>query len=289
LLKRFLEGIKSYQKALGGRGKGANSWRKIGWGLFKADEVASFREKLSQHKQNITVFLNGLTIIVGASYADETKQISASINEGFMALQKRLPRSVGYGDGNLVTLVNPFGERLPLLWECCFSHERFHETLTTHFKGTCGEGHVERHDYSISTEDGRSLVQSGNWGSVVKKGTVLVMSMIVKKVALQPEDAGRQRNRCPRCYETDIGVMWDDGWLQCRRCKRRFSSEDRTVALRDPPPPDKSVTEFRNIRILLVERSLLWVELVELLALARRREKWCQAEAEEANRFVEIS
>jgi serine/threonine protein kinase len=45
--------ISSYQKALGGR-KGA-SWRKIGWSLFKADEVANFRQKISQHIQNITL------------------------------------------------------------------------------------------------------------------------------------------------------------------------------------------------------------------------------------------
>ena len=58
MLKTFHDRIKSYQKALGGR-KGA-SWRKIGWGLFKAEEVASFRQKISQHKQNIALFLNGL-------------------------------------------------------------------------------------------------------------------------------------------------------------------------------------------------------------------------------------
>ena len=58
LLKTFDDRIRSYQKALGGR-KGA-SWRKIGWSLFKADEVASFRQKISQHKQNITMFLTGL-------------------------------------------------------------------------------------------------------------------------------------------------------------------------------------------------------------------------------------
>ena len=60
LLKKFDDRIKSYQNALGGR-KGA-SWRKIGWSLIKADEVASFRQKISQHKQNITLFLNGLTM-----------------------------------------------------------------------------------------------------------------------------------------------------------------------------------------------------------------------------------
>ena len=59
LLKKFLKSIESYQKALGGSRKGANSWRKIGWGLLKAEEVESFRRKLSHHKQNITLFLNG--------------------------------------------------------------------------------------------------------------------------------------------------------------------------------------------------------------------------------------
>ena len=45
------------------------------------------------------------------------------MNEGFLALQKRLPRSVGYGDENLVTLINPFGEKIPLLWEGSFSQD----------------------------------------------------------------------------------------------------------------------------------------------------------------------
>ena len=57
LLKTFQDRISSYQEALGRR-KGA-SWRKIGWGLFKADEVASFRQRISQH---ISLFLHGLTL-----------------------------------------------------------------------------------------------------------------------------------------------------------------------------------------------------------------------------------
>ena len=61
MLKRFDDRIRSYQKVLGGGAKSA-SWRKIGWSLFKADEVASFRQRISQHKQNISLFLNGLTM-----------------------------------------------------------------------------------------------------------------------------------------------------------------------------------------------------------------------------------
>jgi hypothetical protein len=60
MLTTFNDRIKSYQNALGG-GKGV-SWRKIGWSLFKADEVANFRQKISQHKHNISLFLHGLTM-----------------------------------------------------------------------------------------------------------------------------------------------------------------------------------------------------------------------------------
>jgi hypothetical protein len=63
LLNAFLNRIQKYQKTLGRDRKGAAaSWRKIGWSLFKADEVASLREKLFQHKQNIIIFLTNLNM-----------------------------------------------------------------------------------------------------------------------------------------------------------------------------------------------------------------------------------
>ena len=83
----------------------------------------------------------------------------------------------------------------------------------TYFKGKCGEGHVRDRKYNISTKDGKSLVQANNWDLVVKKGTVLVMSMIVEKLALDKGEARTQRNVCPYCCETDLGVMADEGWL----------------------------------------------------------------------------
>lgn len=85
--------------------------------------------------------------------------------------------------------------------------------LITYFEGKIGEDLVKRGDYSISSEDGKLLLGSDNWGSVVRKGTVLVMSMVVKKVALE-QGARRQRNTCPDCYETELGVMPDKGWSQ---------------------------------------------------------------------------
>jgi len=57
------------------------------------------------------------------------------------------------------------------------------------------------------------VVESDNWDSFVKKGTVLTMSMVLRKVTLS-EKIAQQRRVCPRCYKTKIGVMPDDGWLQ---------------------------------------------------------------------------
>jgi hypothetical protein len=73
-----------------------------------------------------------------------------------------------------------------------------------YFKGKLGEDYVKNHRYKISTKDGNSLVQANNWDLVVKKGTELVMSMIVKKLALYEEEAQAQRNVCPHCNETSV-------------------------------------------------------------------------------------
>ena len=83
----------------------------------------------------------------------------------------------------------------------------------TYFKGKVGEGRVKGHKYDISTQDGKSLDQANDWGLVVKTGTVLVMSMIVEKLELNKGMDQAQRNTCPCCYKTDLGVMEDEGWL----------------------------------------------------------------------------
>ena len=92
--------------------------------------------------------------------------------------------------------------------------QKLHDSLMTYFNGKIGDRHVKSHKYIISTKDGKSLVEPNNWGLVVKKGTVLVMSMIVEKVALGEGKAQTQRNTCPHCYKTDLGVIPDEGWLR---------------------------------------------------------------------------
>ena len=58
LLTKFWGRIDRYEVVLSR--KWTAIWRKITWVIWKAEEVESFRRKISQHKQNITLFLGGL-------------------------------------------------------------------------------------------------------------------------------------------------------------------------------------------------------------------------------------
>jgi hypothetical protein len=83
----------------------------------------------------------------------------------------------------------------------------------TYFKGKLGEDLVKDYKYNISSKDGKSLLQAKNWSLLMKKGRVIVMSMIMEKLALDEKKVRAQRNACPHCYETELGVMEDEGWL----------------------------------------------------------------------------
>ena len=82
-----------------------------------------------------------------------------------------------------------------------------------YFKQKIGLEYVERHEYSISCEDGKAVTKPA-WGSIVKEGAVLIMSILVRRVQLGSKLATRQRNTCPQCFRTDVGVMQDQGWLE---------------------------------------------------------------------------
>ena len=64
LLRKFLERIQKYEVVIGGGKWYTSIWRKITWAIFKPNEVANFRQKLLQHKSNIIVFLNAVTMSI---------------------------------------------------------------------------------------------------------------------------------------------------------------------------------------------------------------------------------
>ena len=150
------------------------------------------------------------------------------------------------------------------------------------FKYTSGQKFVERRDYVISIKDNISgftpfhfHAQSQTpvgWNSLVKEGRVIVMSMVIKKVALKSIAGRLQRTTCPVCYTTKLGVMPEDGWFKwydtfmslgrlfpdmvgcSRQCNKRFNCADTATEERLPPITGESMEHFRHLYLLPVKQ-----------------------------------
>ena len=57
VIKKFLESVKGYEKALGSAGF-HSSLRKIGWKIFKSDDVTALRAKITSHREAIAILLS---------------------------------------------------------------------------------------------------------------------------------------------------------------------------------------------------------------------------------------
>ena len=60
VVERLWNQIRKYQEGLGSGSRAKSmeaSWRKIGWALFKAEEVRETRTKLTTHRLNLIVLM----------------------------------------------------------------------------------------------------------------------------------------------------------------------------------------------------------------------------------------
>lgn len=128
--------IRGYQKALGATdssGKirtakgGGSSWRKIGWALFKTQDVHETRAKLATHRANLTTLMTACNMYgavvssvyradgghVARSNMDELKTqcvrfektIHTRLSELYYAISQ-LPHRIGYTNANSITIVD---------------------------------------------------------------------------------------------------------------------------------------------------------------------------------------
>ena len=141
LLRKFMGHIQKYEVVISGSKWYTSIWRKITWAILKPDEVASFRRKLSQHKNNIIVFLmavemsisnvpiiytdtyNSYISVTNAGNADETRQGLSLVLHKLDVLQSRPSPYVRYDLGNALILIDALGEHVTLPMQLCFSQD----------------------------------------------------------------------------------------------------------------------------------------------------------------------
>ncbi|KDQ51549.1 hypothetical protein JAAARDRAFT_211010 [Jaapia argillacea MUCL 33604] len=218
IMTKFEDKIQGYKKALD-RGGSGSSWRKIGWGLFKKQEIVELRTKLAAHRQNIILLLtlgNTLSDGVVQEFLNEARQnhmsIKVKLNEIYTAIQQPSP-SIGYSRHNTVQLEDVLGSTMILPMELCSTWAKFDSVIKTRFRGRAGQQYVEGGAYEISAE-GKGTINSREWELLVRRGMVLEMSIVM-------EGSGAQSRPCPRCRAPSRTVKIGD-WDECQYCNGRY-------------------------------------------------------------------
>ncbi|KDQ51543.1 hypothetical protein JAAARDRAFT_40993 [Jaapia argillacea MUCL 33604] len=221
-MTKFEDKIQGYKKALG-RGGSGSSWRKIGWGLFKKQEIVELRTKLATHRQNIILLLtlgNMLSDGVVQEFLNEARQnhmsIKVKLNEIYTAVRQPSP-AIGYSRHHGVQLEDVLGSTMILPMELCSTWDKFDSVIKAHFRGRAGQQYVEGHAYKISA-GGRGSIRPHSWERLVRKGMVLEMSIVLI-------DLKTQSLPCPRCHAHSCTVEVGD-WLECQYCSGRYRVAD---------------------------------------------------------------
>ncbi|KAF8251319.1 hypothetical protein K440DRAFT_81113 [Wilcoxina mikolae CBS 423.85] len=223
----FLSKIKRYR----GRLKNS-SWRKIGWALFKEDEVRELRDVLRMHIDCISL----LVVTAGAKSSlriESRQQENQSAIIGTIAVQRAelenlsidilrqlqiniMSKNIGYSwewSGEApIRFEDALGRRLLLPLQLVGTWDVFKAILRARFKEFPGERRVQSGQYRIldSSNECKSL-DKASWVTSALPGMDVFMSMVVER-----NISCKQEYECPRsdCRELNMalegatGVNW---------------------------------------------------------------------------------
>ncbi|KAJ7746799.1 hypothetical protein DFH07DRAFT_1038152 [Mycena maculata] len=144
------------KKAGSGNSTRDESWRKIGWGLFKKDEIRLLKQQLMDQKATINIML-------GLSHCTSLERVLKASNDQQITLAsmqyniQQLPRALGYtweGDNNhkVIWFIDAVGNKLPIAIELCITRATFEGLLRVYFKNRAGNRYIEQEHYELAEE-----------------------------------------------------------------------------------------------------------------------------------------
>ncbi|KAJ7156843.1 hypothetical protein C8R43DRAFT_883734 [Mycena crocata] len=185
LIAEFLKKVEGYQFSLkkGGSGNGMrDSWRKIGWGLFKKDEIKILKTQLMEQKTTINMMLT-------LSHCAVLERVEKTANHQQVTLAaihcsvKQLPRSLGHTweGGNthkVIWFVDAVGNKLPIPIELCITRATFDGLLRVYFKNRAGNSYIEQEHYELAEEVNDEVCGIKDWDDHIRPGITITTRMI---------------------------------------------------------------------------------------------------------------
>ncbi|KAF8249098.1 hypothetical protein K440DRAFT_660383 [Wilcoxina mikolae CBS 423.85] len=231
-LEAFLARIDSYRGRLH-----ESSWRKVGWALFKEEEVRELRLKLASHAYSLNLLIS--TAGTKASLQTEARQeenrsILISQKAELENLRNEVARSIGilqqlqtsvsfrnigqsweWNEEAPIRFEDALGRRLLLPLQLVEKWDVFDAILRARFHDFPGQRRVESGNYEIRDEAdaGRSLAKAA-WAKLMLPGMRVSMNMVLER-----QIDGNEAYRCPR---SDCNVQNEKregaNGVNCKRC-----------------------------------------------------------------------
>ncbi|TDL24238.1 hypothetical protein BD410DRAFT_896936 [Rickenella mellea] len=181
VLARFLDRIHGYQKSLGKGGTGS-TWRKIGWSLFKTQEVVDMKAKIAGYKETITLFMVSLTSHSVTRFEDETRRELMRVNASLAYIREGISKSIGWTTRNGIKIIDALGRDIIVPPELVPTWDDMCSLLDLRFKSCAGSRLVESIGYSMIRHPlcqplHRVVPSRDAWADCLKSGSEMVMAI----------------------------------------------------------------------------------------------------------------
>ncbi|EIM82301.1 uncharacterized protein STEHIDRAFT_160850 [Stereum hirsutum FP-91666 SS1] len=205
------------------------SWQKIGWGLFKQDELVESRRRLSEQSSVIKTLLGLSSSIIVTRVENQVLASHAEILE-ISRCVKGIPKVLGYSwEGGLnpesrpISLLDMLGQSIRLPLELCRTWSDFDAFLRFYFRQRAGRQLVERGDYDLSSQTDDTLIPPAEW--TILPGSAINMNGLIRRRLLS--QATEKTAICPSCNQRDSR----DGatGITCAYCRTWFITSNARI------------------------------------------------------------
>ncbi|KAI1798052.1 hypothetical protein LXA43DRAFT_5916 [Ganoderma leucocontextum] len=138
VVERLWDQVRKYQKALGSGSKENGieaSWRKIGWGLFKTEDVREARAKLTTHRLTLIALMTACNqsrldkLLAQNTQLESSMEVVTTQVKELTIVMRQLPTKLGYARPNAITIQDPFGTNTLLPMVLCENPQQFDDML----------------------------------------------------------------------------------------------------------------------------------------------------------------
>ncbi|EIM79400.1 uncharacterized protein STEHIDRAFT_163759 [Stereum hirsutum FP-91666 SS1] len=237
--------IQKFRESLRKGGSGSrmrDSWRKIGWGLFKVDELVDIRRKLKDEGDVIMTLLDVSNSMAISRVEDIVRASQANVLEIKHCIDE-IPEVLGYyweggsmiGDRPII-LNDMLGQCIQLPAQIYRTWSEFQRFLRFHYQRKAGHRFIVSGEYDLSSDHNRNSLSPTNW--VVRPGTVIDMSARLRVIRFRPgANATVYIEVCPSCSRSNIqeNSMKQLAEVTCSYCGSTYSVAEAKSAV---PPSD---------------------------------------------------